>query len=66
MWRSWFDFDKGYEPTNHYPDSRTDPEQIESLWEWMTWNIKHQPIRAASGNMYSWKFNGIASGYQQT
>jgi hypothetical protein len=66
MWRSWFDFDAGYEPTNVYPRTTTDPEEIESLWEWMTWNIKHQPIRAESGNMYQWKFNGIASGYQQT
>lgn len=32
----------------------------------MTHAIKHTPIKAESGNMYRWRFNGIASGFQQT
>lgn len=66
MWRSWFDFDAGYEPTNIYPKTTTKSHQIEALWEWMTDQVKHMPIRAASGNVYQWSFNGIASGFQQT
>jgi len=32
----------------------------------MCYAIKHTPIKAESGNMYQWKWNGIASGFQQT
>jgi len=32
----------------------------------MTYSIKHTPIRAESGLLYQWKYNGIASGFQQT
>lgn len=70
MWRSWFDFDQGYEPSESndysYKNSKTDPERIQNLWDWMTHSIKHTPIVAESGNMYEWTFNGIASGFQQT
>jgi hypothetical protein len=70
IWRSYFDFDKGYEPsasdTHDYSQSTTDENKIQNLWDWMTNAIKHTPIKAESGNMYGWKFNGIASGYQQT
>nr|UDL14405.1 MAG: putative RNA-dependent RNA polymerase [Partitiviridae sp.] len=76
MWRSWFDFDHGYEPTasiTHpegtklgYPTSATKSIRLQRLWDWMTWSVKHTPIRAMSGNVYQWRFNGIASGYQQT
>jgi hypothetical protein len=69
-WRSWFDFDKGYEPsvsdTHDYSQSTTDEDKIQNLWDWMTNAIKHTPIKAESGNMYGWKHNGIASGFQQT
>nr|UDL14412.1 MAG: putative RNA-dependent RNA polymerase [Partitiviridae sp.] len=70
MWRSWFDFDKGYEPsvsdTHDYSQSTTEEWKIQNLWDWMTNAIKHTPIKAESGNTYGWKFNGIASGFQQT
>lgn len=70
MWRSWFDFDEGYEPSESkdysYKNSKTDPTRIQRLWDWMTNAIKKTPIVAESGNIYQWTFNGIASGYQQT
>nr|UDL14341.1 MAG: RNA-dependent RNA polymerase [Partitiviridae sp.] len=70
MWRSWFDFDQGYEPsksdTHDYTDTKSREKQIQRLWDWMCHAIKHTPIKAESGNMYRWRFNGIASGFQQT
>jgi hypothetical protein len=70
IWRSWFDFDQGYEPsksdTHDYTDTKSREEQIDRLWTWMCHAIKHTPIKAESGNMYQWLWNGIASGYQQT
>jgi hypothetical protein len=70
IWRSWFDFNQGYEPsksdTHDYSRSTTEEWKIQNLWDWMTHSIKHTPIRAESGNLYEWKFNGIASGFQQT
>jgi hypothetical protein len=70
IWRSWFDFDSGYEPsisdTHDYTDTKSREEQIERLWTWMCYAIKHTPIKAESGNMYQWQWNGIASGFQQT
>lgn len=70
MWRNWFDFNKGYEPsvsdTHDYSQSTTEEWKIQNLWDWMTNAIKHTPIKAESGNLYGWKHNGIASGFQQT
>jgi len=66
IWRSYFTFADGYEETNEYPNSYTNPERLERLWKWMTYSIKHMPITAQSGRSYQWLFNGIASGYQQT
>ncbi|UWK02071.1 RNA-dependent RNA polymerase [Fusarium poae partitivirus 3] len=70
IWRSWFDFDQGYEPTisntHDYSDTKSREEQIDRLWTWMCHAIKHTPIKAESGNMYLWQWNGIASGFQQT
>jgi len=70
IWKSWFDFDQGYEPsksdTHDYTDTKSREEQITRLWTWMCHSIKHTPIKAESGNMYQWRFNGIASGFQQT
>ena len=70
MWRSWFDFDQGYEPsvsnTHNYSSTKTNPKRIQRLWDWMCHSLKHTPIVAESGNLYQWLFNGIASGYQQT
>jgi hypothetical protein len=75
IWRSWFDFDQGYEPTGStnttgprlaYAKTKTQEERIQNLWDWMTYSIKHTPIRAESGNLYKWQYNGIASGFQQT
>jgi len=76
IWREYFTFDDGYEPTMSesnppgtrlgYPDTYTNPQRLQNLWDWMTYSIKHTPIRGFSGNMYQWKYNGIASGFQQT
>lgn len=70
IWRNWFDFNLGYEPSisdNHdYSHTETDEIRIQRLWDWMCFSIKHTPIKAESGNMYRWKFNGFASGFQQT
>jgi hypothetical protein len=70
MWKSWFDFDQGYEPsksdTHDYTDTKSREDQINRLWNWMCNAIKHTPIKAESGNMYQWIWNGIASGFQQT
>jgi hypothetical protein len=75
MWRSWFDFDS-YEPTDaltheedirlSYPSSKANPVKIQRLWDWMTYSVKHTPIRGFSGQLYQWQYNGIASGFQQT
>jgi len=64
-WKSWFDFSK-YEPTSFYPDGTPNVNEIERLWEWMCYSIKHTPIQLPNGDVYQWKFNGIASGFQQT
>lgn len=70
IWRRYFDFDKGYEPSQSdkfdYSETETDPTKIQRLWDWMTYSIKHTPILAPSGMLYKWQFNGIASGFQQT
>jgi len=70
IWRTWFDFDQGYEPTlsdtHDYTDTKSREQQITRLWTWMCHAIKHTPIKAESGNMYQWQWNGIASGFQQT
>ncbi|AOF47283.1 putative RNA-dependent RNA polymerase [Sophora japonica powdery mildew-associated partitivirus] len=75
MWRNWFDFSK-YEPTIaesgppgiqlSYPKSKTNPQKIERLWNWMCYCSKYTPIKGQSGQLYQWQYNGIASGYQQT
>jgi len=68
IWKSYFTFEYGYEPTSEYPHSKTTDtkEKINNLWEWMTYSVKHTPILAPSDRLYRWKWNGIASGYQQT
>jgi len=70
IWRSWFDFDKGYEPsvsdTHDYHASQTEEWKIQNLWEWMTYSVKNTHILGFSGTIYKWTFNGIASGFQQT
>jgi len=70
MWRSWFDFSNGYEPsksdTHDYSQSTTSEIKLTRLWDWMTNAVKHTPILAKSGQLYQWQFNGIASGFQQT
>jgi len=70
MWRSWYDFDQGYEPSmsadHDYSDSKTEEWKIQNLWDWMTYSVKHTPILGPSSTLYKWRFNGIASGFQQT
>jgi hypothetical protein len=66
IWRSYFDFEHGYVPTSEYPNSYTEPNRIENLWRWMCYSIKHTPICLPDGRLFSWRFNGIASGFQQT
>jgi hypothetical protein len=66
IWRSYFTFEEGYVPTNFYPQSKTEPERLENLWRWMCYSIKHTPICLPDGRLYTWNYNGIASGFQQT
>jgi hypothetical protein len=70
MWRSWFDFDQGYEPSkskdHDYSQSTTEEWKIQNLWDWMTHSVKHTPILGPSSTLYQWRYNGIASGFQQT
>nr|UNI73939.1 MAG: RNA-dependent RNA polymerase [brine shrimp partitivirus 2] len=66
IWRRWFDFDNGYEETNIYPNTKSVASRIQALWDWMCYSIKHTPIAGYSGQLYQWRFNGIASGFQQT
>jgi hypothetical protein len=66
IWKSFFDLSGSYQPTNFYPDAKTDPVRIERLWQWMTDQVKHSPILLPDGTMYQWTVNGIASGYMQT
>jgi hypothetical protein len=66
IWRSYFTLDDGYVPTNFYPNSQTEPERLENLWQWMCYSIKHTPICLPDGKLFSWSRNGIASGFQQT
>jgi len=66
MWRSWFNFSR-YEPTSYYPEAKPASEHhIERLWSWMCYSIKHTPIVTPTNEKYQWRFNGIASGFQQT
>jgi len=69
IWKSYFTFEEGYEPTNEYPTYQHPnlvKTKLENLWNWMTYSIKHTPILAASDRLYQWQWNGIASGFQQT
>jgi hypothetical protein len=65
IWRKYFDF-SSYEPTHVYPDPKVDPQKIENLWEWMTTAIKRTPIELPNGEVWSWRYNGFGSGFQQT
>jgi len=66
IWRTYFTFEDGYVPTNYYPNSYTEPERLENLWQWMCYSIKYTPICLPDGRLFSWTRNGIASGFQQT
>nr|QIJ70091.1 RNA-dependent RNA polymerase [Sacamano partiti-like virus] len=73
--RSYFTFEEGYEPTLAeaqgdarlgYPQSSTNAERLENLFEWMSYNTKHTPIKSPLENIYKWKHSGLASGFLQT
>jgi len=66
IWESYFEFDKGYEPTNQNPNPITDEYKIRNLWTWIKHSVKYTPIRAESGNLYQFNHSGIASGFQET
>jgi len=66
IWKSFFDMSGAYQPTNFYPDAKTDPSRLDNLWWWMTSMVKSYPILLPDGTLYQWTINGIASGYMQT
>lgn len=66
IWRTFFTFDLGYEPTRFYPSTRTDPKRIQRLWDWMTNAVKFTPIRTPDGDLWQRNFATIASGFMQT
>jgi len=61
-WRSYFDFDHGYIPTNKYKASQADPRHLENLWNWVCEACFHMPHRLPDGNVYRRLFRGIPSG----
>lgn len=66
IWRTYFDFSR-YQPTSFYPNANPrDPERLERLWQWMCYSVKHTPIRLPNNQLWSWNYNGFASGFQQT
>jgi hypothetical protein len=65
IWRSYFDFTK-YAPNVFYPNGKTNPIEIERLWNWMCYSIKYTPILLPDGRLFQWSWNGFGSGYQQT
>jgi len=48
IWRSWFDFDQGYEPSESdeadWTQTQSEEWKIQNLWDWMTHSVKHSPI----------------------
>ncbi|AXY93817.1 hypothetical protein [Echinochloa crusgalli partitivirus] len=65
--RSYFDFNNGYHPTIHYPDSTgANPQRIENLWNWMTDATLTIPLMLPDGKILRFKHSGIYSGYFQT
>lgn len=67
IWRSWFTFEKGYWPTNLYPDSHeTDPARLQNLWNWLCNAITKTPLLLPDGKLISFLHSGIFSGYLQT
>jgi hypothetical protein len=69
IWKSYFEFDKGYWPTNQYDEqhSYTNPDKLQALWDWFTHCVKYTPSRAHyDGGLYQFTWNGIASGFQET
>lgn len=66
MFRSYMTFENGYIPTHEYPESWTEPDRLESLWNWMCNAIKHTPDVLPNGDMYQRQHAGIASGFFQT
>jgi len=65
-WHSFYDWSGTYQPTSFYPSATTNPDRLQNLWTWFTYNVKHYPISLPNGEVYSWTTNGIASGYQET
>jgi len=66
IWYDYYDWDGTYQPTNFYPDAKTDPQRLDNLWRWFTYNVKHYPILLPDGRLVQWTRNGIASGFQET
>lgn len=66
IWRSYFDFSR-YESTSFYPESSPkNKHKLDKIWKWMTESILNTPILLPDGKLYTWKFNGFGSGFQQT
>lgn len=66
IWRSYFDFSQ-YEGTSFYPNSRPmNSKKLDRIWLWMTESILSTPILLPNGELWTWKYNGFGSGFQQT
>ncbi|BAC23065.1 RNA-dependent RNA polymerase [Helicobasidium mompa dsRNA mycovirus] len=61
-WRTYFDFENGYIPTNKYRESKADPAHLEALWNWVCEACFQMPHRLPDGNVYKRLFRGIPSG----
>jgi hypothetical protein len=60
--RSHLDFNNGYVGTHSYPESPTDPDKLQALWEWTIEALFDSPIVLPDGTMYKRRFAGIPSG----
>jgi len=60
--KSYFCFCGNYCPTRTYPLSRTDPERLENLWNWIGHAYKDSPSTTTTGKVYRRRFAGIPSG----
>lgn len=65
-WRSWFDFEHGYYPTEYYPETTPEPERLENLWNWMCNAVLKTPLLLPNGDLVEFQHSGIFSGFLQT
>lgn len=64
--RPMFTFEEGYWPTQDYPDSPTDPERLENLWNWISHAVLSTPLMLQDGTLIEFQHSGFYSGFLQT